>query len=118
MGENIMKWMEHDRKRKRLIFKLEEHEIVDGMQHHLYFSHPETNEKDANMIDVHIGPSVINSNWELIFFLPDELPLHLGRCEFFVNGHSAMKGSFIVATGFTVASNIVCHQALSKRTSK
>jgi hypothetical protein len=110
-----MKWMQHDRKGKRLIFKLEEHEIVDGMQHFLFFSHPETNQKDAKMVEIPLGPSMINSNWELIFKFPGEIPLHLGRCEFFVNGHSVMKGSYIVATGFSVANNIVCHQALSKR---
>jgi hypothetical protein len=110
-----MKWMLHDRKKKQLIFKLEEHELVEGMQHHLYFAHPETNQKDSKMVDVHLGPSAVNSNWELIFNLPDEFPLHMGRCEWFVNGHSDMKGSYIVATGFTVANNIVCHQALSKR---
>ena len=113
-----MKWMTHDRKKKKLIFKLEEHEIVDEMDYHLYFSHPETNMKDAKMIDIHPNPAVVNSSWELVFNLQDDLPLHMGRCEFYVVGHSAIKGSYSVASGFSIGMNIICHQALSKRIDK
>jgi hypothetical protein len=99
-------------------FKLEEHEIVDGMEHHLILEGPRKPGDNSETIHVICDSSKVDSNWELKFNLSDDLPLLFSGWTFYVNGYSDMKGGYIVATGFSIAGNLVCHQALSKRTSK
>jgi len=93
-----MKWMLHDNKKKELSFLLEEHEIVEEMEHHIYFDQPETNAKDAKRVQLSAGPARVNSEWVLKFKVPEQLQLHVGQVNFYVSGNHPLKGNYIIAS--------------------
>jgi hypothetical protein len=106
-----MKWMLHDQKKKELVFRMEEHEIFDGMNYLLNLIPPKNPDAKLPTNVIVVGPSMVDSNWELKFKLPDSMPAPL---DFFVNGHHPMKGDCVVASGFSIGPGISCHQAMTK----
>lgn len=110
-----MKWMKHDRKKKELLFKLEEHELVDEMDYHLYFDGPRPNELNIGRVQLSCGPEKAKSDWTLKYSIPETLLLHLGEWTFVVIGLDKIKGDYIVASGFSRGMHFVCHQVVTIR---
>lgn len=111
-----MKWMSFDRKRRILEFKLEEHEMVDDMNHYAMFTGPKTNEKDAEKVIINSPSAKIGPQWNLKIQVPESVQPHLGRWEFVVIGEPIQThGQRIIASGFSFGTDFVCHQAISKR---
>jgi hypothetical protein len=116
-----MKWMLYDREKKELSFKLEEHEIVDEMQHYVIFVGPTAHDTGLSRQIINSETSKVNSKWILKFKIPEKVlgNLHLGQWDFIVLGEGDKKltrPDYIVASGFSNAMHFVCHQALAKRT--
>lgn len=110
-----MKWMLYDRKNRVLEFKLEEHEFVDEMVHHIVFEGPKEKDKPEK-VTITSGESRVGSQWNLKFKIPEEVKLHTGTWTFIVISEPFQtKGQYITATGFSYGMDLVCHQAITKR---
>lgn len=106
-----MKWMVHDQKKKELVFRLEEHEIIDEMNYTLNILSPKYPDAEIPAKVVVVGPSKVNSSWELKFKLPETIPF---PSDFFVSGQHDSKGRCVVASGFSIGSEFSCHQAVTR----
>jgi hypothetical protein len=112
-----MKWMLHDRKRNELSFRLEEHEIVDGMEYVLEINGPKMDGDKKVDASFGCGAKKVNSEWILKYQIPDAVQLHLGVYTFIVfNSNTVIKkGDYVIATGFVHGNRFVCHQAMTKQ---
>ena len=109
-----MQWMEYNKNKRRLSFKLEEHEIAEEMQHTIAFTGIQGKGLDPVPVTLSMGPKEVTSRWLLEFDVPTGVTLENGSWNFIVTGKHPFKGIYITATGFSHKMDFVCHQTLTK----
>jgi hypothetical protein len=111
-----MKWMQHNREKRELIFQLYEHELLDDKEYVLEINGPKIDGDKKIETSFGCGAKKANSEWTLKFSIPEGVQLHLGRYTFTVIGGPVQnKGEYLIASGFSYGEWFICHQAMTKR---
>ncbi len=112
-----MKWMRYDQNKRELTFKVEDHGAYLGMEFILEINGPMI--KDGVKVETSFGCGCaeMNSTGILSFNIPEEVQLHMGSYTFilFNRNPKVEKGTYILATGFSHGTYLVCHQGTSIR---